>query len=163
MYLGWRFLLLIGVDRDGQNSGTCGHPVDSRTGCHLCSDSSHQSHRHSPVTPLECPCWYRKRKIPLEQTDAAASVWLATFYLVFAVPEWTELGQCVFKVGQSSGYTQMKYFLLGCQKRKMHLGLWSLQSQNWHVSAGAPLDLWRTYFHDFVSETGYKIAAQIPT
>lgn len=44
--------------------------------------------------------------------DAAASGWLATFYLLFAIPEWTELGQCVFKVGHCSGYTRMKYFLL---------------------------------------------------
>lgn len=70
-YLGWGFLVLIGVDRDGQNWGraalsfgptgpvtallTLGQGV-------ICAGTAAIIHPHRPVTPYKHPCWCKQRE-----------------------------------------------------------------------------------------------------
>lgn len=144
MYLDWRFLLLIGVDRAGQNRGagcSCGRPVDSQTGCHLCSDGGHQSHNtqacHSTWMSVLVQEKEDSRRANSHKRGTAASAWPATFYLVFTVPEWTELVQCACLkwVTKLRIYThQWNTFSLLSKEDDAFRALKPSKSK-WHVSA----------------------------
>ncbi len=72
MYLGWGFLHLIGVDRDGQNRGHAAlsfgltGPVTAlltlRRGV-ICAGIAAIIHPHRPVIPYKHPCWCKQREV----------------------------------------------------------------------------------------------------
>lgn len=135
--------------------------VDSQTGCHLCSDGSHQSHTHRPVTPRECPCWYKRRKIPLEQTARRGTLLLPCD--LQPSTSWSRSlnglnrGSVCLKWVTAQDTHGWNTFSRLSEENDAFRALKASKS-NWHVSAGTQhLDLRRTHFHVFVSGTGYKI------
>lgn len=76
------------------------------------------THTHRPVTPHKCPCWDKRRKSPLKQTARRGTLLLLCDLQPSTSCSWSLNGLnwgsvcvCVFKVGHSSEYTWMKYFL----------------------------------------------------
>lgn len=177
-YLGWGFLLLIGVDRDGQSRGHAAlwfgltGPVTAlltlRQGV-ICAGTAAIIHPHRPVTPCKHPCWWKQRKVfPLTtaaERDCALLLpggchfsWPATFDM--CPPSDCDWTGDVFKVGQHSRYARMKYFLLAAEKeRVMCSSLWSLVKSA-HLHRGPASGFWSANFHEFISETGSKAGPQ---
>lgn len=118
-YLGWRFLLLMSVDRD--------EPSGSRTALTLaltgpltalltlmrgvvCAGTAAIVHPHGPVTPCKRPRLSEQRGRVLRRTPCCCCCCCCVDDVTSPERQpltsqsdcwWTELGRCVFKVGQS--------------------------------------------------------------
>lgn len=141
----------------------CGRPVDSQTGCHLCSDGSHQSHTHTGLSlHVNVRVGIRAGRFPSDkQPEEGRRCFRVTCN---PLTSWSRSlnglnrgSVCLKWVTAQDTHTD-EMLSPGCQRRMMRFRALKASKSDWHVSAGTQhLDLRRTHFHAFVSGTGYKL------
>lgn len=157
-YLGWGFLLLIAVDRDGLNRGRAAlsfgltGPVTAlltlRQGV-ICAGRAAIIHPHRPVNPYKHPCWRkRKEELPSDNSPERDSVlllrggchfsWPATFDMCPPSDcDWAEVGRCLkwVSVRDVQGWNTFSWPLKK-KEREWCVHVFEALS-NRHISAGA--------------------------